>query len=139
MGYKVILGFVIFPYLIAFIVTGLAELTNDPASITGSNSAFASFIDLSAQPEEVNIEEPTLLNSDTPVSTGLSFPKTPIGWAGFLFRTTTLTGPIWKPWTLPFRFILVTINGFIVAWWTKDIWLPIASGIIGGIFGRRTP
>ena len=128
-----------FMWAILAMVSAVIELQYDPSDIGGSSSAFESFVNRTANPEEVNITDPNVgYQSTNPVSTVVSYGKMAAGWLQFMAKAAMLDSPIFEGWTQPIRYILMALS----APFLMSITLSVASmfaGFVGGIFGRAAP
>ena len=139
MNLKQIMGWMLIPYAIAAMVTGVLYLDGDFANNPNEDTAsIAEFLNTSGNPQTLSVDQPTAGATQNRVSASLGYPTSPVGWMGFLGKSATLTGPIWEGWTAPIRFFLYIGPSLLLGLISLQL-LQSASFFLGSIFGRTTP
>ena len=136
MTYKISAMFFILWAALAFF-TATAELKSDFSDGGTSSAAFASLVNTTANPNEINIDNATVGTGSNAISGTISFMGDAVGWVGYISKAAMLQSSIWEGWTQPFRVLILVLSAPFMFMLAKSV----ASGVtnfIGGIMGGRT-
>jgi hypothetical protein len=137
MTWKLLVGVLVIPYMIAAFWTATMQASPTLAGAGGDQAAFGDFLNVAAQPNEVHLTQPTI-GGDAPLSTTLVLPTNPIGWAGFLANAAALRGPMWEGWTTPIRIMLLAFAAPAILFFMMMLYQALGF-MIGGIAGAVRP
>jgi hypothetical protein len=119
-------------------VTAVVTLEQTQSEVGGSAAAFQSLANVSANPDNVSINQGTVGGPDSPVDGVWEFVKQGAGWVTFMASAMMLQSPIWEGWTQPIRYGIMLISIPFLFLVTVTIG-SAATNFLGGIFGRVTP
>lgn len=119
------------------LLTAIASLQSD-VSLSGHGSDFENFANRANNPEEIQVENPTIGTSQAPIAATISYPNTPWEIMTFIGRSATLNSPIFESWvnTVVWFFRIGSIGLVLMAVWEAG---RAITNFIGNIAGRATP
>lgn len=136
MTWKIFVGILVIPYIVAMYLTAVLSLETDVNNLGGDQQALIDLMNAGAQPYEVNINQPTIGN-DTPITMSQVYPTTVTGWVGFAANAAALRGPIWEPWTTPIRMFVIAL-GLSALLFLTIMAFQTFGFLIGGVMGAAT-
>ena len=136
MTWKILLGTLVIPYIVAMYVTAVLALDTNVENLPEDQQALIDFLNASGQPYEVNINQPTIGN-DAPITMTQVYPTTVTGWVGFAANAAALRGPIWEPWTTPIRMFILAMGFASLLFLTLMVFQTFGF-LLGGVAGLAT-
>ena len=136
MTWKIFVGVLVLPYLVAMYMTATLNLDSNVENLPEDQQALIDLLNAAGQPYEVNINQPTI-GTDTPITMSQVYPTTVTGWVGFAANAAALRGTMWEPWTTPIR-IFILAMGFSALLFLTIMAFQTFGFLIGGVMGATT-